>query len=214
MGACGANPLTAPRFSHGAHFQFLELFARGDIRRHSGQLSRALRVRSVRPCPRPTADRSRRQEPRCARARRSLDSKDFAELVDQPARVAARRPARRSPRSRRSSALDPITTNFLGVLAPQRPQGPAAGRHPRLPPPRRRASRRNHRRSRHRASAQRRPGRRAQAAAPHPRRPRRHRRRDASIPNILGGIVVKLGSQQIDASIRTKLNRLAHAMKG
>lgn len=38
---------------------------------------------------------------------------------------------------------------------------------------------------------------------------------DASIdPNILGGIVVKLGSQRIDASIRTKLNRLASAMKG
>jgi F-type H+-transporting ATPase subunit delta len=33
-------------------------------------------------------------------------------------------------------------------------------------------------------------------------------------PAILGGIVVKLGSQQIDASIRTKLNRLAVAMKG
>jgi F-type H+-transporting ATPase subunit delta len=33
-------------------------------------------------------------------------------------------------------------------------------------------------------------------------------------PAILGGIVVKLGSQQIDASIRTKLNRLANAMKG
>ena len=33
-------------------------------------------------------------------------------------------------------------------------------------------------------------------------------------PDILGGIVVKLGSQMIDASIRTKLNRLAQAMKG
>jgi F-type H+-transporting ATPase subunit delta len=33
-------------------------------------------------------------------------------------------------------------------------------------------------------------------------------------PSILGGIVVKLGSQRIDASIRTKLNRLAAAMKG
>jgi F-type H+-transporting ATPase subunit delta len=31
---------------------------------------------------------------------------------------------------------------------------------------------------------------------------------------MLGGIVVKLGSQMIDASIRTKLNRLAQAMKG
>jgi F-type H+-transporting ATPase subunit delta len=33
-------------------------------------------------------------------------------------------------------------------------------------------------------------------------------------PSILGGLVVKLGSQMIDASIRTKLNRLALAMKG
>jgi len=38
---------------------------------------------------------------------------------------------------------------------------------------------------------------------------------DAQVnPDILGGIVVKLGSQMIDASIRTKLNRLAQAMKG
>ena len=38
---------------------------------------------------------------------------------------------------------------------------------------------------------------------------------DATVnPDILGGVVVKLGSQQIDASIRTKLNRLALAMKG
>ena len=38
---------------------------------------------------------------------------------------------------------------------------------------------------------------------------------DATVDsNILGGIVVKLGSQRIDASIRTKLNRLAEAMKG
>lgn len=33
-------------------------------------------------------------------------------------------------------------------------------------------------------------------------------------PSILGGIVVRLGSQMIDASIRTKLNTLANAMKG
>ena len=33
-------------------------------------------------------------------------------------------------------------------------------------------------------------------------------------PEILGGIKIKLGSQMIDASIRTKLNRLAQAMKG
>ena len=33
-------------------------------------------------------------------------------------------------------------------------------------------------------------------------------------PSLLGGIVVRLGSQMIDASIRTKLNTLAQAMKG
>jgi F-type H+-transporting ATPase subunit delta len=33
-------------------------------------------------------------------------------------------------------------------------------------------------------------------------------------PTILGGLIVKLGSQMIDASLKTKLNRLALAMKG
>ncbi|MFL6843522.1 MAG: F0F1 ATP synthase subunit delta [Allosphingosinicella sp.] len=33
-------------------------------------------------------------------------------------------------------------------------------------------------------------------------------------PTILGGLVVKIGSQMIDGSIRTKLNGLAQAMKG
>ena len=33
-------------------------------------------------------------------------------------------------------------------------------------------------------------------------------------PAILGGLVVKIGSRMIDGSIRTKLNALAHAMKG
>jgi len=38
---------------------------------------------------------------------------------------------------------------------------------------------------------------------------------DAKVDSaILGGLVVRLGSQMIDASIRTKLNTLAHAMKG
>jgi len=38
---------------------------------------------------------------------------------------------------------------------------------------------------------------------------------DAKVdPAILGGIVVRLGSQMIDASIRTKLNSLALAMRG
>ena len=33
-------------------------------------------------------------------------------------------------------------------------------------------------------------------------------------PAILGGLVVKIGSEMIDGSIRTKLNNLASAMKG
>ena len=33
-------------------------------------------------------------------------------------------------------------------------------------------------------------------------------------PAILGGLVVRIGSQMIDGSIRTKLNNLAHAMRG
>ena len=33
-------------------------------------------------------------------------------------------------------------------------------------------------------------------------------------PQILGGIIIRHGSQMIDASIRTKLNTLAQAMKG
>lgn len=33
-------------------------------------------------------------------------------------------------------------------------------------------------------------------------------------PEILGGLIVKVGSRQVDGSIRTKLNTLAKAMKG
>ena len=33
-------------------------------------------------------------------------------------------------------------------------------------------------------------------------------------PELLGGLVVRIGSIEIDSSIRTRLNSLAHAMKG
>jgi len=33
-------------------------------------------------------------------------------------------------------------------------------------------------------------------------------------PDLLGGLVVTIGSKRIDSSIRTRLNSLAHAMKG
>lgn len=43
--------------------------------------------------------------------------------------------------------------------------------------------------------------------------------RDVSVdlsvdPSMLGGLVVRIGSQMIDSSIKTRLNSLAHAMKG
>ena len=38
---------------------------------------------------------------------------------------------------------------------------------------------------------------------------------DAKVdPSLLGGLVIRLGSQMIDASIKTKLNNLAQAMRG
>jgi F-type H+-transporting ATPase subunit delta len=38
---------------------------------------------------------------------------------------------------------------------------------------------------------------------------------DCSVdPSLLGGLVVRIGSQMIDSSIRTRLKSLAHAMKG
>jgi len=33
-------------------------------------------------------------------------------------------------------------------------------------------------------------------------------------PEVLGGLVVTIGSKRIDSSIRTRLNTLANAMKG
>ena len=33
-------------------------------------------------------------------------------------------------------------------------------------------------------------------------------------PSLLGGLIVKVGSRMVDASLRTKLNKLQLAMKG
>ena len=32
--------------------------------------------------------------------------------------------------------------------------------------------------------------------------------------SILGGLIVKIGSEMIDSSLKTRLNTLSHAMKG
>jgi F-type H+-transporting ATPase subunit delta len=141
-----------------------------------------------------------------------LDSREFAELVVSPLitrEEAAKAFAALAPKL----SLDPITTNFLGVLARN-------GRKREL-----RAIIRLFRRiaAEHRGEViaevtTARPLKDDQVAALKAQLRARAGREvilDAEVdPAILGGIVVKLGSQMIDASIRTKLNRLALAMKG
>ena len=141
-----------------------------------------------------------------------LDSRDFAELVASPL-VSRDEAGKAFAALAPQLGLDPVTTNFLGVLARN-------GRKRQLP-----AVIRAFRRlaAEHRGEAT------AEVVTARPlnddqlaglkRQLKSRAGRDVTIdatvdPNILGGIVVKLGSQQIDASIRTKLNRLAQAMKG
>jgi F-type H+-transporting ATPase subunit delta len=141
-----------------------------------------------------------------------LDSKDFAELVSSPlvSREAAGKAfAALAPQLN----LDATTANFLGVLARN-------GRKNEL---------RNIIRAFRRLAAEHRGETTAEVVTARPlnddqlaalkQQLRTRAGRDVNVeatvdPDILGGIVVKLGSQQIDASIRTKLNRLAQAMKG
>jgi len=141
-----------------------------------------------------------------------LDSKDFAELIASP--LVSRDEARKAFAALATELkLDPITANFLGVLARN-------GRKNEL---------RNVIRAFRRLAAEHRGETTAEIVTARPlnddqlaalkQQLRTRAGRDVTIdatvnPNILGGIVVKLGSQQIDASIRTKLNRLASAMKG
>lgn len=109
--------------------------------------------------------------------------------------------------------LDPITANFLGVLARNR-------RLARLPAVIRAF---NMLAARHRGEIT------AEVISAHPlddgqvdalkQTLRTRMGRDIAVdlsvdPAILGGLVVQIGSQRIDGSIRTKLNNLALAMKG
>lgn len=141
-----------------------------------------------------------------------VDSKDFNELVTSP--LVSREEAGKAFAALSSELkLDPITTNFVGVLAKN-------GRKNQL-----RAVIRAFRRlaAEHRGETTAdvitaRPLNDDQLAALK-QQLRARAGRDVTIdaqvdPAILGGIIVQLGSQQIDASIRTKLNRLAQAMKG
>jgi F-type H+-transporting ATPase subunit delta len=141
-----------------------------------------------------------------------VDSRDFGELVSSP--LIDREEARKAFEAvARELSLDPTTTNFLGVLAKN-------GRKNQLQPVIR---------AFRRLAAEHRGETTAEVVTAHAlkddqlsalrRQLRARAGRDVAIetridPEILGGIVIKMGSQMIDASIRTKLNRLAEAMKG
>jgi len=141
-----------------------------------------------------------------------LDSKDLAELVSSPL-VSRDEAGKAFAALAPELGLDPITANFLGVLARNGRKNELRGVI--------RAFRRLAAEHRGEVTAEvttARPLNDDQIAALK-QQLRARAGRDVTIdatvdPNILGGIVVKLGSQQIDASIRTKLNRLASAMKG
>ena len=109
--------------------------------------------------------------------------------------------------------LDPLTTNFLGVLAQNRRLSQLGGVIRAF----------NLLAARHRGEIS------AEVTSAHPLADdqieairanlRTRMGRDIAVemsvdPAILGGLVVKIGSQMIDGSIRTKLNSLAQAMKG
>ena len=140
------------------------------------------------------------------------DSRDFSELVGSP--MVGREDAGKAFAALAPQlGLDPITTNFLAVLARN-------GRKNQL---------RNVIRDFKRLAADHRGEATAEVTTAHSLKDDQIKAlkaqlkgragRDVTIdakvdPSILGGIVVKLGSQMIDSSIRTKLNRLAQAMKG
>jgi F-type H+-transporting ATPase subunit delta len=141
-----------------------------------------------------------------------LDSKDFSELVSSP--LVSREEAGKALGALAPKlGLDAVTTNFLGVLARngrKKELLSVIGAFRRLA-------------AEHRGEAT------AEVVTARPlsddqlanlqERLRARVGRDVNIdatvdPSLLGGMIVRLGSQQIDASIRTKLNRLAQAMKG
>ncbi len=140
------------------------------------------------------------------------ESSDFAALTTNP--LLSRNDAAKSVAAVAASMkLDPLTTNFLGVLAQNRRLGQlvkvirdfatlAAN---------------------HRGEAT------AEVISAHPldaaqvdalkAQLRKKAGRDVAVtlttdPALLGGLIVKIGSQMIDSSIRTRLNTLAVAMKG
>ena len=210
MGACGVSLDCAP-FFHGAIFRFWS-FSRVEI---SGGIRASLAGRYASAL----FDLARDQRQIDAGggslealSQALVDSRDFAELVERPL-VSREEASRAFAAIAPQLNLDPITTNFVQVLARN-------GRKSQLRPVIR---------AFRRLAAEHRGETVAEVITARPlnddqvaqlkQQLRARAGRDVNIdssvdPSILGGIVVKLGSQRIDASIRTKLNRLAQAMKG
>ncbi|WP_420822421.1 F0F1 ATP synthase subunit delta [Sphingosinithalassobacter portus] len=140
------------------------------------------------------------------------ESEEFRRLIDSP--LVSRGEAIAAVAAiAKAMKLDPITGKFLGVIAENR-------RLAALP-----AVIRDYRRlaAAHRGETN------AEVVSAHPltddqvaalkdqlrARVGRDVTLDLSVdPALLGGLIVKIGSQMIDSSIRTRLNSLAHAMKG
>jgi len=140
------------------------------------------------------------------------DSEDFRALTTSPL-IGRDQAMRAIAASAGAMKLDPITTNFLGVLAKNR----------RLTQLGNVIRAFNTLAARHRGEIN------AEVTSAHTLdegqvdaiRKNLRTRYGADIavdlrvdPAILGGLVVKIGSRMIDGSIRTKLNSLAQAMKG
>ncbi len=140
------------------------------------------------------------------------ESDDFRALVQSPL-IGREAAGKAIAAAAGAMGIDPLTTKFLGVLAANRRLGQLGAVI--------RAFNQLH--AAHRGESN------AEVVSAHPLDPdqvaalkarlKQQTGRDVAIdltvdPAILGGLVVKLGSRQIDGSIRTKLNTLAQAMKG
>ncbi|HEX8484806.1 F0F1 ATP synthase subunit delta [Sphingomonas sp.] len=139
-------------------------------------------------------------------------SDDFRTLTTSPM-IARSQAAKAVLATADSLGIDATTKNFLGVLAENR----RLGQLPQIVRGFRDLA------SRHRGEAS------AEVTSAHPltddqvielkqqlrQRVGREVNVDLSVdPQLLGGLVVRIGSQMIDSSIRTRLNALASAMKG
>jgi F-type H+-transporting ATPase subunit delta len=139
-------------------------------------------------------------------------SADFRELTTSPL-IGREQAVRAVAAAAQAMKLDPITTNFLGVLAKNRRLGQLGAVIRAF----------NTLAARHRGEIT------AEVTSAHAldegqvdairKNLRARMGRDIAVdlsvdPAILGGLVVNIGSRRIDGSIRTKLNSLAKAMKG